>query len=193
VRTFLALDLAPPLAQAAGAWADALADHLGSASARGLRWTAAAQRHVTLHFLGDVPAPRVSALADRLSSGLPLAPFTATLASAGLFPPRGPARIVWLGLRSEADVLSLLHAAVATHLRALALPLDERPFHPHVTIARVRDDADRRLGRRLREWCAATPPQPAAAPVARVTCYESRPSPNGSTYRALFQVPLAGP
>jgi 2'-5' RNA ligase len=188
VRLFLALDLAPSLADAVEDWAGALEAHLG-ASARGLRWTTPAQRHLTLHFLGEVTSLGASALSERMARGVTCPPFTLSLGNPGLFPAHGRPRVVWLALQDPTGTLSALHATVAGHLRALELPLDDRPFQPHVTVARVRDDADRQLGRTLRAWCA-TMPRRASAPVTRLTCYESRVSPGGSSYHSLFEAPF---
>jgi RNA 2',3'-cyclic 3'-phosphodiesterase len=86
--------------------------------------------HVTLHFLGDIAAIRLPELKRALK--LPFEPFELTLGTVA----------VWSNgvavLRPDVlpPQLASLHAALAAALEKLAIPLDERPYRPHVTLAR---------------------------------------------------------
>jgi 2'-5' RNA ligase len=92
-----------------------------------------ARLHLTLHFLGTVPEPRLEALRAALT--LParnVAPFALRFDRVEHWP-RG---LVVLGLREVPEPLQALHAGLADALRALQLPVETRPFRPHVTLAR---------------------------------------------------------
>lgn len=86
--------------------------------------------HLTLHFLGDVAAPRLSELVHGLR--VPFEPFEMRFGC----PEVWPGGIAVLSARETPPALSRLHAALGTALRALALPVEARPFRPHVTLAR---------------------------------------------------------
>lgn len=102
----------------------------------GLAWPTGAapvpddKLHLTLHFIGAVPARRVPDIADTLAC--PVTPFTLVLDTVETWP-RG------LALLAPGEVppaLRRLHADLADALRALALPVEARAFRPHVTLAR---------------------------------------------------------
>ncbi|MBI5277062.1 MAG: RNA 2',3'-cyclic phosphodiesterase [Burkholderiales bacterium] len=104
--------------------------------ARQWRWPAAArltpaqQLHVTLHFIGSLPAVRVDEL--RTALAVPFEPFTVTLDQCELW--KGGLAV--LCARSIPGPLLNLHGQLAARLRGLALPVEDRPFKVHVTLAR---------------------------------------------------------
>jgi 2'-5' RNA ligase len=125
---------------------------------RGVRWIPEGQLHFTLKFLGEIEDGRVedakSATAKAVAG---IAPFRLALEGLGTFPPQGPARILWTGCGDGAEALSALAAAVEEAFASEGFPRDERPFSPHLTLARVRDpEAGRRLSRAL----ASVPREP---------------------------------
>jgi 2'-5' RNA ligase len=93
------------------------------------RRTPAERLHLTLHFIGAVPAARVAALADGLA--VPFRPFELTFTTAASW---GGIAVLTAG--EVPSALADLHGRLADALRGEALPLDTRPFRPHVTLAR---------------------------------------------------------
>lgn len=87
--------------------------------------------HLTLHFIGAVPAGRLEALGAALSRVAP-ADFTLEFGSAQLW----PGGIAVLCPLAVPEPLRSLHARLATVLDGFGLPVDARPFRPHVTLAR---------------------------------------------------------
>jgi 2'-5' RNA ligase len=106
-------------------------DHLARAVA-GLRTTRAEQWHVTLAFLGEVPdaEPLRPGLAAAASSSSPL---VLRLRGGGFF--RAPG-VLYAGLAGDVDGVRALAADVEAACRAVGLVLEERPFRPHLTVAR---------------------------------------------------------
>jgi 2'-5' RNA ligase len=86
--------------------------------------------HATLHFIGDVPVARLEEVARGLA--VPVEPFDLD-AGLGELWPRGLA--VWRPERIP-DPLLALHARLAEALRRLELPVESRPYRPHLTLAR---------------------------------------------------------
>ena len=86
--------------------------------------------HITLHFLGDVDQDRIPALTAALA--VPFTPFSLSLRHAVVW----PHGIAVLEPESIPAPLAALHAALADVLGDQGLPVDTRPFRPHVTLAR---------------------------------------------------------
>lgn len=112
------------------------------------RWVDPAQLHVTLHFLGDVPATDLPAICRALdAAGGRTGPFEVAIGGVGAFPDPARPRTIWLGVREGAAGLVALHAALAAELEPLGFRTEERRFVPHVTIGRVQGGRARGGGR----------------------------------------------
>lgn len=96
------------------------------------RTTAAGDLHLTLHFIGPVPAEQVPALVAALAVAAPR--FTLR--------PGGHAqwgeRVAVLEPAPPPAGLTVLHGRLARALHAQGLPPETRPYRPHVTLARTR-------------------------------------------------------
>ncbi len=117
----------------------------GRPGRRDLRWTGPEDWHVTLAFLGEVPGPAAGRLAPRLERAAARhRPFPLTFAGAGAFPAAGRARVFWCGLTGDHQALAALAASVAAAARRAGAPPPDgdRPFRPHLTLARGRPQAD---------------------------------------------------
>jgi len=86
--------------------------------------------HATLHFLGDVPARRLPELVRSLA--VPFEPFEMELGIGAVWP-NGVAVVEPL---AAPPALLRLHAGMGAVLARLELPMDTRPYRPHVTLAR---------------------------------------------------------
>ncbi|MFK0190196.1 RNA 2',3'-cyclic phosphodiesterase [Kitasatospora sp. NPDC090308] len=96
-----------------------------------LRWTEPAGWHLTLAFLGEVPADEVAALERELARFASTHPVhRLRLAGAGTFGERA----LWAGVEGDVQALRRLAADVRTALDATD---EERGFHPHLTLARA--------------------------------------------------------
>lgn len=179
LRLFIALPcpLTPPIASALEQLRAAQ-----RAPASGLRVVEAATLHVTLAFLGAVPAAQLAAVQAALQQLHGLRPPTLHVAGAGCFK-----SALWLGVRPE-PALAALAASCESAMRALGLELDARPFIPHVTLARLKARpgfdcqawTDRHRGT---HWMEAT--------AGIVHLYRSDTSPGGARYSILHSVTLA--
>ena len=105
-----------------------------------LRWVPAAQRHLTLRFFDELPDDRVEDVrgaAGAAAAGVPR--FDLELEGVGCFPPRGPAKVVWVGCGEGREALVALAGAISLALESRGFPGDTRPFSPHLTLARARN------------------------------------------------------
>jgi 2'-5' RNA ligase len=108
-------------------------------AASGVRWVAPENVHLTLVFVGDVPAAETGAVADAVREAVAGAkPFTVTLGGTGRFPPKGKPRVVWVGVEDAAGALAALQNRVAEATAGFAEKEETRPYHPHLTLGRVK-------------------------------------------------------
>lgn len=94
--------------------------------------------HLTLLFLGDVlygQVNDVSVMMDRAAAEH--FPFTWRAAGAGFFGPPSAPRVVWAGVEPSPPMLAL-QGALAEGARVMGFRVEDRPFHPHLTLARVK-------------------------------------------------------
>jgi 2'-5' RNA ligase len=107
----------------------------------GGRWVPESQIHLTLAFLGDVETSRVAELTGRISA-LTAPPFRLCLDRLGCFPSRSRPRVLWVGVRPE-PLLTSLADRLREILRECTIPQEDRPFSPHITLARLKLPAPR--------------------------------------------------
>lgn len=119
--------------------------HLGGALARlrerpgAPRWVGPEAPHVTLAFFGEVPESRVPPLTAALGALLSAAgtlPVHLRLSGAGTFPERGAPRVLWVGVDGDLELLAGLAGAAADAARSSGVPVDRRPYRPHLTVGR---------------------------------------------------------
>ena len=104
-----------------------------------VRWTRREQFHLTLRFLGDVEAARVEALGEAIRAACRgFAPMHLLAEGVGCFPDRGYPRVLWTGVRDEAEQLPRLQAAVELASRDYTTEQKEERFTGHVTLARIK-------------------------------------------------------
>jgi 2'-5' RNA ligase len=102
-------------------------------------WEREEKLHVTLKFLGEIEAQRVAALSNATARATQSAqPFTLALENAGAFPTHGVPRVLWLGIKDASGGLALLQQSLEDECASESFQREERAFHPHLTIARVR-------------------------------------------------------
>ncbi|MDR7279619.1 RNA 2',3'-cyclic phosphodiesterase [Catenuloplanes atrovinosus] len=103
-----------------------------------------AQWHVTLVFLGEVPDDRLTDVDAAFRQATPSAgtpPARLRIAGGGRFG-RGRFTILWAGLTGDVDRLQSSARAIRHALKRSRLPFDDRPFRPHLTLARPGDRID---------------------------------------------------
>lgn len=177
-RAFLAVVPPPAVLR----WTDAAVDS-ARALGDGLRWTRTGQRHLTVQFLGPVgePARLVESVSESVRR---VPPFTLGLGGGGAFPNARRASVVWIGVREGSEAMRELAAAVASAPREP----DDRPFHPHLTLARVNRARDLRV---LVTALDALAPSPTWT-VDDVVLFESTTHADGAVHTEQARFMLAG-
>jgi RNA 2',3'-cyclic 3'-phosphodiesterase len=103
-------------------------------------WSRPEGWHLTLKFLGPVASDRIDPLLERLPGcTVRQDVFAIHLTGFGAFPSARRPRVLWIGLEPDSGAASL--AALAREIdevtASLGYPSDERPFSPHLTVARL--------------------------------------------------------
>ena len=163
MRLFFALPLPLDAKRVLGGWMEA---HPGP------RWARPEGLHLTLAFLGELPEADHSALSacGRAVSSRHGA-FELETAGLSRFPRPQGASILFLEVRASSPLQALV-TDLRGELRNAGLPLDPKPFRPHLTLARPR-----------KPWSCADGPGPMAWRAERLLLLESRQGPTGSEYR----------
>lgn len=172
-RMFVALELPERSRQTLAALAEPL---------RGARWVPAAQLHLTLAFLGEVDAKLEDPLRERLAT-VRVPPFWLPLRGLGTFGGTAPS-VIWAGVGSGHPHLFALHKHIHDALFAAGLNPDLRSFHPHVTLARLRNVPATALRPFLRHHADE---DFGLIHVSGFTLFTSNPGPNGSVYHPELQ------
>lgn len=119
------------------------------------RWAAPERWHLTLLFLGAVPEDVVPALAAVAGDAVAAAPaMRLRLAGAGRFGSVRRPQVFWAGLDGDVEPLTDLARRLAESARSLRLPVEDRPFRPHLTLGRwaPRRPADGTMPERLARY-----------------------------------------
>lgn len=152
----------------------------------GARWVPPEQIHLTLAFVGDQDADMTARLIENLSS-IHQPEFSLAFTVPGCFPDIRRPRVLWVGLEPE-PLLARLAGRVREAALACGISLEERPFSPHITLARLKLSSGREATAFLRHPPVRTVP----VMVREFTLFESRLSAAGAIHTQLKTFPLAG-
>jgi 2'-5' RNA ligase len=145
-------------------------------------WVRPEQLHITVRFLGEVDEPRARATAAALAPRLATGRFRLALAGAGAFPLAGSPRVLWVGITTGAETMMELERQVGARLEACGFAPENRPYRPHVTLARVRKAAGLRTASLME---GLTDRKFGSSTVDTITLFQSQASPQGSIYIPL--------
>lgn len=186
LRTFLAIDLPSSLLKAIGQNLRTVKRELP-----GLSWSKIENLHVNLNFFGETTESQVDQIRQAVEPAIAdVSPFELELKGFGVFPDDRAPRVLWIGLGGALDSLVTLAECVGHAMVPLGFPQEDRPFCPHLTVARVKKD-HREVGRVLGTLGVLTNPIPCGPlPVERVTLFRSDLRQTGPIYTKLWDVSL---
>jgi RNA 2',3'-cyclic 3'-phosphodiesterase len=184
IRLFIAIDtpreIMPRLA--------GIRDRLATTHAD-VKWERDDKLHCTLKFLGDAREeilPAIAATLRQVASSMPT--FPVRYAGLGCFPDKREPRIIWAGMEDPDGTLRQLAQTVETRMAALGFKPEQRVYHPHVTLGRVKDS------RHLRELLATMETVTfdcSPVSVREIALVRSELKPGGSVYTPVEKVALS--
>ncbi len=161
------------------------------------RWIAPDLLHITVWFLGEIPADRLEAVEVQVrAAARSIDPFCLRLSRLGAFPHEREPRVIWAGLRPDAGLAACqyLHTVLAQNLAEQGFRGGDKPFSPHITLARVREratpDLRRALNVALIDQSGRKFPFLGAIPIETVTVMRSDHTRQGVAYTPLAHCPL---
>ena len=183
MRLFIAVPLPPELADRAAA--------LLPAALPALKRVRPELMHITLAFLGWTPNEQLPTVIEAvMAAAAGQHPFDLSFAGAGRFPPSGRPRVVWLGVGDGKAALETIAGRVVDQLRAHDLRFDDRPFAPHLTLARIPADASGAEARTVGAVIDELAVPDLRTRVEQLAVVESILSPKGPRYTARAAAPL---
>ncbi len=180
LRLFIAVDLPEEVR----AEVEGLMDQVHNA-----RWVNPRQLHITLRFMGDTPDHALPLIREQLGR-VNQDSFHLQLRGVGVFPrgssrrQRNPPKILWLGIEPGEKLASLKRSIDAV----LGADLEQRPFSPHLTLARFPRPPDDTLATFLADrqrYCSRM------WPVTAFHLYQSTLRPEGAVHVLVTSYCLA--
>ena len=185
IRTFIAIELPP---QAHVELVSLQAELKKSAA--DVKWVEPENIHLSVRFIGDVGPDRAEEIKKQLAeTAAGSKAFEFTMKGIGAFPDLSFPRVIWLGVDRGAAESARFAGDLEAKLRAIGISGEERKFHPHITLGRVRSQKN---SDRLRKLIETTKFE--ASPIIKaeyLTLFMSRLTPQGSIYTPLFKAKMA--
>lgn len=158
-----------------------------------LRWTRPENTHLTLLFLGEIAEGHVAKVAEKLRAACEdFNSFELEISGVGCFPNMRRPRVLWLGLSGDLDSLQAVNAQVMKHCGAFAERRDDKPFHPHLTLARIKFE-DKSVARDLNKTLSKLRIDAARWRVESVELMRSELLPSGAEYSIMESAALLSP
>jgi len=149
-----------------------------------LKWVNPANWHVTLIFLGNTPEKEIPGLQNLIEQSFAdIQAFRTNLRGMGVFPNSNSPKVLWLGIE---NLVALLPAQInlVELLKQNDFSLDNKPFKPHLTLARIKNSASRlaidALIGQYQNFDFGS------VAIDHVILYESVSTPDGPVYKPLF-------
>ena len=187
VRLFVACEVPDDVKECIGEVIENLRSHSGNA----VRWIRPEGVHVTLKFLGEVPTKKLPAVKLAIQEAVVgHSPFELEFSNIGTFGGREGLRIMWVGIAGDVLRLEALVRAVNAALAVVGFEPERRPFRPHLTLGRVRDEISTRNRAEIEVAVGKQDVPGASWRTAQVSLMRSRLGPGGATYEVLATFPL---
>jgi 2'-5' RNA ligase len=189
IRAFVAIELPEDLRRELDRVQGSLK---GTGVADHVRWVKPGGIHLTMKFLGDVPASTITEIVHAVTQGSEgVKPFTISFSGLGCFPSSSRPSVIWVGVEGDTGTLMRLQTAVEDSLSVLGYAAEKRRYTPHLTLGRVARDVAaserRRLGDMIGEHIVGSLGE---IQVCDVCLVKSELSPSGARYTRLAAVTL---
>jgi len=157
-----------------------------------VKWVSPDGIHLTLKFLGNIPSKRVTEITEAIEKVTQeISPFHLEISGLGVFPSLRQTRVLWVGIGGAVYKLSKLQRNIDSALDVLGFAKEERPFVPHLTLARLRPGASTLERRNFGELVGSTIFEDKyPIEVEAVSLMRSQLTPTGAFYTRLSAVGL---
>lgn len=149
------------------------------ADKKAMKWVAAENLHLTLQFIGEVGTEEMASMLEKAQAAAKRCrPFELEVRGLGAFPNPARPRVIWAGVTTGREQLINL----AEQLSVVLDSKPDKPFAPHLTLGRVRENHKVNLSQFLQEEAQTRVGNMA---VDRFSCVQSTLTPRGPDYRVV--------
>ena len=159
-----------------------------------VRWISEQNLHITLKFFGEVKSEKLPAMRLALrEASARHSPFSLELSNIGTFGGREGLRVMWVSVAGEILRLEALTADMNVAYSVLNFERDQRPFKPHLTFGRVRDNVSTRRRAELEVAVGKVEMSDLLWRINAVSLIRAARTPKGPTYEIIETVDLIPP
>ncbi|HUA20917.1 MAG TPA: RNA 2',3'-cyclic phosphodiesterase [Bryobacteraceae bacterium] len=152
-----------------------------------LKWSPVYNLHVTLKFIGELDEEKLPQLEAALRSVPPRVPIHAEVKGLGWFPNPHHPRVFWVAVHAS-DELAVLAREIDEALQTVGIAPEERPFAPHLTLARIKDPVPLQMLRNAIAQLESV--EFGSFAIDRFYLFRSQPGSAGSIYTKLSEYPF---
>ena len=182
IRAFIAIELPDELKTELAQ----LEARLQSGNPTWLKWVDPAGIHLTLKFLGNIAADRTDEILKAMAEAAREIPsFPLEVKDPGVFPNLNRVRVVWVGMSGDTGKLGQLQQRLESNLAPLGFAAEARPFTPHLTLARARNQASLEERQRFGQLIAGTTFQGGTIRVEAISLMRSQLTRQGAIYSRI--------
>ena len=188
MRTFIAVDFSPEIIRKIN---EIIVYFKTQTPERAFKWVEPENLHLTIKFLGEVPEKKIEQIKSLIKETLDdFKSFQIGVEKMGMYPNAQKPRVIWLGI-TGAEPLKDIHKMLESQLQKADIQPDKRSFSPHLTIARIRRNADvqsvKEIGETLSKFRVGSL---GTCAVNHIVLYKSELTPQGPIYTPLLSSPL---
>jgi len=160
-----------------------------------VKWVDPYSTHLTLKFLGNIAVDMISEITRAIeTSAREMPPFHLEAKGLGAFPNLRRVQVVWVGITGEVAQLSQLQQRIDSNLTPLGFVPESRPFTPHLTLARLRQQASPEERQSFGQLIAGTNFEAAYGfSVSSVNLIRSELTREGAIYSRISSIELKKP
>lgn len=188
-RTFIAVRLPDAIRAQLALQIDNLKPRLPAA----VRWVAPESLHLTLAFLSALDDARLASAEQATAvAAREGAPFALALTNLGTFGSARVPRVIWAGVSGDISALGNLQGRLASELEMRGFPREDRPFSPHLTLARIKEPLPPDVALALPDLLRSAPATHSSWQVHELCVMKSELARSGARYTCLHAYPLEG-
>lgn len=180
IRTFIAIELNEEMRSELSSLQSVL-----KKSEADVKWVGPELIHLTLKFLGNIDDGKVKETQNILSDIVKnFKPFFLSLRDIGAFPKLSYPKVIWVGVDEGKTKVSKLAKELEDRLEKIGISKEEKEFHPHITLGRVKSPKNRENLKNIIETTKFEPKS--RIDVNRLTLFKSQLTPQGPIHTPLF-------
>lgn len=155
----------------------------------GIKWVDPRNIHLTLRFLGETEERLLPAIRTHITEVASAhSAIDCCIGKVGAFPNLNRPRVIWVGLENNVEKLSGIASELELRMQMLGFTPETKPFKPHLTLGRVREDAPRVV---LNVDAVSRIGMPDATQLDTIVLFQSTLTPQGPIYKELLTAALS--